>query len=39
MVLMMVELILVDVVDGGNYGKDEDNDLRTPGAWGQVYGL
>lgn len=34
MVLMMVELTLMDVVDGANDGEGEDNGLRTPGLCG-----
>lgn len=35
MVLMMVELIMMDVVDGANDGEGDDNDWRTPGACGR----
>ena len=36
---MMVKLTLMDVIDGEKDGQGEDNDLRTLGAYGQVYGL
>lgn len=39
MVLIMVDLTLMEVIDGGCDGEDEDNDLRTPGACGHVHGL
>lgn len=39
MQLMMVKLTLMDVIDGEKDGQGEDNDLRIPGAYGQVYGL
>lgn len=35
----MVQLMLVDVVVGGNDGEGRNSDLRTPGACGQVCGF